>query len=158
MTFRNRKKRNEEPIEIMLRNKIILSEECTQLKLKLHGRTERDRRDELDTTIPIVGKQFCYERETHMGNVRKQHFLQHKEKHSNNKKTYTDGSNRKVGFAAKFTDITGRKVLPKETSSPTPLRKVQKREEMRRAIYTVSLSSMLAIKNNIKLSNIKSDV
>ena len=37
---------------------------------------------------------FCYEVETHMGNEseRKQHFLQHKEKHGNNKEVYTDGS------------------------------------------------------------------
>ena len=35
---------------------------------------------------------ICYERETHMGNdsERKQHFLQHKGKHSNNKEAYTD--------------------------------------------------------------------
>ena len=38
-------------------------------------------------------------------NERKQHLLQHKEKHNNMKKAYTDGSKstgRKVGFAAVF--------------------------------------------------------
>ena len=50
---------------------------------------------------------------------RKYHFLQHIEKHSNNKEAYTDGSNstrRKVGFAAVFADITKRGTLPKEDS------------------------------------------
>ena len=54
---------------------------------------------------------FCYDRE------RKQHFLQHKGNHSNNKEDYTDGSKstgRKVDFAAVFTDITRREALPEE--------------------------------------------
>ena len=35
---------------------------------------------------------FCYEGETHTGNgnENKQHFLQHKNNHSNNKEAYTD--------------------------------------------------------------------
>ena len=55
-------------------------------------------------------------------NERKQHFLQHKEKHINMKETYTDGSKstgRKVGFAAVFTDITRRGSLPEEASIHT---------------------------------------
>ena len=58
---------------------------------------------------------FCYEEETHIGNdsKRKQHFLQHKGNHSNNKEAYTDKSKsteRKVGFAAVFVDITRRSI------------------------------------------------
>ena len=54
---------------------------------------------------------FCYEGEIHLKNdsERKQHFLQHKGKHSNNKEAYTDGSKstrRKIGFAAVFAYIT----------------------------------------------------
>ena len=53
---------------------------------------------------------FCYGEETHTENdsERKQHFLQHKVKHSNNKEVYTYGSKsmgRKVGFAAVFVGI-----------------------------------------------------
>ena len=44
-----------------------------------------------------------------MGNdERKQHLLQHKGNHSNNKKAYTDGSGRKVGFAVVFADMNRR--------------------------------------------------
>ena len=49
--------------------------------------------------------------------ARKQHFQQHKRKHSNNKKAYTDGSKStgmKVGFGAVFADITRRGELPEE--------------------------------------------
>ena len=79
---------------------------------------------------------FCYEGETHTENdsERKQHFLQHKGKHINNKEVYTDGSmstRRKVGIAVVFADSTRRGALPEEAS-----------------IHTVdSLSSMLAIEN-----------
>ena len=59
---------------------------------------------------------FCYEGEKCFGNdnERKQHFLQHKEKHKSNKEAFTDGSKsigRKVGFAAVFTDTTRRGAL-----------------------------------------------
>ena len=60
---------------------------------------------------------FCYDvKKKHTGNdnERKQHFLQHKEKHGNNKEAYTVGSKsteRKVGFTAVFADITRRGVI-----------------------------------------------
>ena len=89
------------------------------------------------------------------GSKRKQYFLQHKEKHSNNKEAYTDGSKstgRKVGFAVVFTDITRRGALPEETSihtaEITAMREIQKRQDMRWVIYTDLLSLMLAIENN----------
>ena len=55
-------------------------------------------------------------------NERKQHFLQHKGKHNNNKEAYTDGSKRtgrNVGFAVVFADITRRGALPGEASTHT---------------------------------------
>ena len=58
---------------------------------------------------------FCYEGEnTGNESKRKQHFLQHKEKHSNGNKSYTDGSKstgRKVGYAAVFADTARREAL-----------------------------------------------
>ena len=76
-------------------------------------KNKKDRRDEPDAATSMVGNNilFCYEEEKHARHdlERKQHFLQHKGKHSNNKQVYTDGSKRtgrKVGFAAVFTDIT----------------------------------------------------
>ena len=67
---------------------------------------------------------FCYKGETHMGNdsERKQHFLQHKGKHSNNKEAYTDGpksTGRKVGYVAVFAKITRRGALQKKASNHT---------------------------------------
>ena len=67
---------------------------------------------------------FCYEEETHTGNYskRKQHLLEHKEKHSNNKEAYTDGSKstgRKLSFAAVLEGITRRGTLPEEASIHT---------------------------------------
>ena len=104
---------------------------------------------------------FYYEGETHIGNdsERKQHFLQNKGKHSNNKKAYSERSKstgRKVGFAAVFTDITKRGALPEETSIyiaemkaiKKVMREIQKRENMRWVIYADLLRSMLAIENN----------
>ena len=95
---------------------------------------------------------FCYEGETHTGNKSeiKQHFLQHKEKHSDNKEAYTNGSKstgRKVGFAAVFADLTRRGTLPEGasihtvemTAIKTTLKEIQK-ERMRWVIYTDSLS------------------
>ena len=40
----------------------------------------------------LVNNKIIYERETLTGNdsEKKQHFLQHKEKHTNNKEAYTD--------------------------------------------------------------------
>ena len=42
---------------------------------------------------------FCYEGDKHTGNEseRKQHFLQHKGKHSNSKEAYTEGSKTQEG-------------------------------------------------------------
>ena len=99
------------------------------------------------------------ERNTQGMTARKQHFLQHKGNHSNNKKAYTDRSmstGRKVGFAAVFVDIARRGGLPKEASIHTAemtaikiaMREIRKREDMRWVMYTDSLSSMLAIENN----------
>ena len=86
--------------------------------MKIHGRTERDRRDKPDAIIPYLVNNIliCYERETY-DSERKQHFQQHKEKHSNNKKSYINRSKsteRKVGFLAVFTSITRRGALPEE--------------------------------------------
>ena len=59
----------------------------------------------------------------------------------------------KVGFAAVFMDIT-RGTLPEEafihTAEMTAMREIQKRENMRWVIYTNSLSSVIAIDNNIE--------
>ena len=75
-----------------------------------------------------------------MGNdsERKQHFLQHKEKHNNNKETYTNGSKstgKKVDLAAVFADITRRGALPEETSihtaEITTIREIKKKKDNR---------------------------
>ena len=81
---------------------------------------------------------FCCdaEKQTKNGNKRKQHFLQHKENHSNNKKNYIDGSKstgRKVGFSAVFQDFTTREALPDDaemTAIKIAMREIQEREEM----------------------------
>ena len=70
--------------------------------------------------------------ETHTGddNETKQHFLQHKGKHSNNKETYTDGSKRtgkKVGFAAVFADIRGHIHTAEITAIKIAMRDTKKR-------------------------------
>ena len=62
---------------------------------------------------------------------------------------------RKVDSAAVFADITKRGALPEEacihttemSKIKTAMRDIKKREDMRWALYTDSLSSMLAIKN-----------
>ena len=64
---------------------------------------------------------FCYEGDNHTRNQskKKQHFLQHKKKHSSTKEAYTDGSKstgKKVGYAAIFTDTTRRGALLEEAS------------------------------------------
>ena len=78
---------------------------------------------------------FSAMKEKHTGNdsERKQHFLKHKGKHSNNKEAYTKGSKstrRKVGFAAVFMDIARKGVLPEEasihTAKMTVIREIQK--------------------------------
>ena len=101
---------------------------------------------------------------------RKQHFLQNKEKHSNNKETYTDESKamgKKVGFAVVYGNITRRGILPEEASIDTAemtaikkaVREIEKIEDKRWLIYTDSLKSLLVIKNNGEKScNIKSDI
>ena len=53
---------------------------------------------------------------------KKQHFLQHKERHKNTKETYTDGLNsigKKVDFAAEITIITRRRALSEKASIHT---------------------------------------
>ena len=105
--------------------------------MKIHERAGGDRRDELDTTTPMAGKQYiillC----------------------RNNKEAYTDRSKNtgnKVNFAAVFTDIIRRGALPEEasihTAEMTAMIEKQKIEHMRWIIYTHSLSSMLTIENN----------
>ena len=98
---------------------------------------------------------FCYDREKHTGNdnERKQRFLQHKENHSDNKETYNDGSKsteRKVGFATVFADITRRSFHPHSSNDNNKNNNERdtKREDIRWAIYTDSLSPILAIENN----------
>ena len=66
---------------------------------------------------------------------KKQHFLQHKGNHSNNKEAYSDewkSTEKKVGFAAVFVDITRRGALPVETSiltaEMTAMREIQKKK------------------------------
>ena len=84
-----------------------------------------------------------------------------KQKHGNNKEAYTVGSNdteKKVGFAEVFADITRRRALPEETSIHTveitaikiAMRKIFKKENKRLVIYTDPLISMLVIDNNKK--------
>ena len=89
----------------------------------IYGRTEEINQTQQPLWL-VNNILFCYEGETHMENdsERKQHFLQHKEKNSNNKKSYTDGSKstgRKVDFASVFTDITRRGILTEEASIHT---------------------------------------
>ena len=101
--------------------------------------------------------------EMHTGNDwnKKQHFLQNKGNHSNDAyKDWSKSTGRKVGFAAVFTDIARRSLHPHNwnDSNKIEMRERQKREDMRWVIYTLSLSSMLAIENNRKPSNIKSDI
>ena len=86
---------------------------------------------------------------------RKQHFRQHKGKHSNSKEAYTGGSNskgRKVGFATVIAYITRRGPLLEEVSIHTvvmkAIREIQKSKDVRWVINTDLLSSMLAIENN----------
>ena len=60
----------------------------------------------------------------HMGNEseRKQHFQQHKRKHSNSKEAYTDGpksTGRKIDYAVVFADTTRIRVLLEEASTHT---------------------------------------
>ena len=122
-------------------------------------RTDGDRRDEPATTTPWLVNNilFGYEGDKHTENEseRKQHFLQHKKKHSSTKEAYTDGSKstgKKVGYAAIFTDTTRRGALLEEasiyTAEITAMKEIKEREEIRWVIYKDSLSSMLAIENN----------
>ena len=93
-----------------------------KIGIKIYGRIDGDRRDEPPWLVNSI--LFCYESDKHTGNgsEKKRHFLQHKEKHSNSKEAYTDGSNskvRKVGYAAVFADITRRGALSEEASIHT---------------------------------------
>ena len=82
---------------------------------------------------------FSYEgeKQTENDTERKQHFLQHKENHSNNKEVYIDRSRstgRKVGFSEVFEDITRRGTLPKDASihsNKNNNERDAKREDMR---------------------------
>ena len=67
---------------------------------------------------------FCYKGDKHAENEsqKKQHFLQHKEKHSSSKEAYTDRSKstgRKIGYTAIFTASTRRGALPEVSSIHT---------------------------------------
>ena len=82
---------------------------------------------------------FYYEGDKHTGNEieKKQHFLQHKEKHSRSKEAYTDGSKspgRKVGYAAVFTDSNRRVALPEEafthTAEMTAMKETKEKEDI----------------------------
>ena len=83
---------------------------------------------------------FCYEGDKHTGNEseKKQHFLQHKEKHSSSKKAYTGGSKnteREVGYTVVFTDSSRRGAHPEETSIHTAemiaMKQIKESEEIR---------------------------
>ena len=85
---------------------------------------------------------------------KKHHFLQHTEKPKNTKEAYTDESKsigRKVGFAAVFTDITTRGVLPKEASiHPGKITAIKVAlKEILYAVCTNFQSSMHPILNQI---------
>ena len=72
----------------------------------------------------MVNNIFCYEDEKNNGyeSEIKQHFLQHKGKQSSSKEAYMDGSKsteRKVSYAAVFTDTTRGGALPEKTSIHT---------------------------------------
>ena len=81
-----------------------------EVRTKIHERIEENRKNEPDTTTPmVVNILFWYEGEACMrsDSEKKQHFLQHKEKHDNGKEAYTDESKsmrRKACFAAVFVD------------------------------------------------------
>ena len=88
--------------------------------------------------------------------MKKKHFLQDKEKHWNNKETYTNGSKsigKKVDFVAVCTDTTRREALPEEVSIHTAkmtvikfaLKEIPKREDKRCVIYTNLHSYMQSI-------------
>ena len=103
-------------------------------------------------------------------NERKQHFLQHNGNHSNNNEAYTDiskSTDRKVGFAAVFEDITRRKSLPENTSIHTAemiaIKKNNERDTKKRKnemgnIYTLADFNARHREQQRKPSNIKSDI
>ena len=73
---------------------------------------------------PINNVHFCYDGDlpANNNNEKKQHFLQHKERHKITKEAYTDGSKSirwKLGFSAVFTYITRRESLLEEASIQT---------------------------------------
>ena len=77
-------------------------------KLERRYMEEQKELKEMNITTPQLVNNIllCYGgKRIRNGSKRKQYFLQHKEKHSNNKEAYTDGSKstgRKVGFAVVF--------------------------------------------------------
>ena len=88
---------------------------------------------------------------------KKQH-LQHKEEHKKYQRNLRrwikeHGEEEKLDLPEEVTihtvEMTALKIV---------MREIQKREDMKWIIYTDSLSSMMAIKNNRKLYNIKSDI
>ena len=93
---------------------------------RLEQRCMEERKELEDTTTLMVGKKhiilLCRRNIHGNDSKRKQHFLQHKGNHSNNKEAYTDGSKStrgKKGFAAVFVEFIRRGALPKEASIHT---------------------------------------
>ena len=81
----------------------------------------------------LFADNFCYDRESPANNDEKrQHFLQHKEKHKNTREAYRQEKGKRVCFAAVFTDITRKGVLSEEasihTAEITALREIPKRK------------------------------
>ena len=100
----------------------------------------------------ISNAHFWYDRDlpTNNDNEKNQPFLEHKEKHKNNKETYTDKSNimeRKVHFAVVFRDITRRSLHSHSWNDSN--KSSIKREDKRLVIYTDSQSSMQSIEYKI---------
>ena len=99
-------------------------------------------------------------------NEKKQHFLQHKERHKNTKEAYTDWSKsmgKKVAFAMVFTDNSNWRALSEEASIHTTeitaikeaLKELHKREDIRLMIYKDSQSSLQSIEYDKKITKYK---
>ena len=110
---------------------------------------------------------FCYNAEKHTGNdnKKKQHFFQQKGNHSNNKEAYTERSKsteRKVGFASVFEDITRRGALPEDTSIHTAEMSNERDRKKRRHkmgnIYRLAEFNACHREQQRKPSNIKSNI
>ena len=123
---------------------------------------KRERMDEANTTRPLLVNNIysvMKEKNTQGITERESSISYNTKKHNNNKEPYMDRSKsteRKVSFAAVFRDITSREALLEEASIHTaemtaikiPMREIQKKEDIRWVMDTVSLSSILAIENN----------